>query len=76
MMMLYLSLAPFDSVRQSPFADSIDALHSFILLRQVQAAAHAPRGYRGSQCLINKATRHQVRGDKGILKLPDGRYMS
>lgn len=51
--MLYLSIVSFDSVRQSPFADSIEpyALNPFIFLRQLQAAAHAPKVQRDSHCL-------------------------
>lgn len=35
------------------------------------------RGFTGVHTvLINRATRHQIRGDKGNSKLPDGLYMS
>lgn len=46
------------------------ALH---LLRQLLML----RGFTGVHTvLINRATRHQIRGDKGNSKLPDGLYMS
>jgi hypothetical protein len=53
--MLYLSLASsFDSVRQSPLADSIEPYTFLVLLRQLLML----RGVH--TVLINKATRHQI----------------